>query len=164
MRPKLGEGIRGIGRPAWVETFGKWREFHDGGVLCSTGRWPPDQRNSATGEDRGDLGAQLKPLTWRVVGGRNPQKFLATLACGKVKTSPFTMAQIAEERNLFGSWLKSHHEEHTLAVREGRRHGRRRTHSNGQMVLCRRFRSFRRQGLLLGVCEGECPMGFQARL
>ena len=118
-RPKLGEGIRGTGSPAWVEAFGKWREFHDGGGLCSTGRWPPNQRNVAAGKDSDDLGAQLKSLIWKVVGEMNPQKFLATLACGKVKSSPFTEAQVAEGRNLLGSWLKNHHEEPTLAVHDG---------------------------------------------
>ena len=43
VRPKLGEGVGGRGRPLRADACGKLRDFHDGAGLCTPGRWPPDR-------------------------------------------------------------------------------------------------------------------------
>ena len=47
-------GWRGIGRPREVTFMGRPATFHDGGGLCSPGRWPPGKRRFPPGIPAGD--------------------------------------------------------------------------------------------------------------
>ena len=42
-RPRLQDHLPGLGPPAPVRWGGKTRELHDGGGLCSPGRWIPQK-------------------------------------------------------------------------------------------------------------------------
>lgn len=100
-RPKVGEGHQGIGAPLSVEVAGRSKPFHDGGGLCSPGRWPPSQRSYYLSA----LGAHLRMRWAKILYGRlecskhfDLKEAFCQMACGRIRACPFSQSMIDEGR------------------------------------------------------------------
>ena len=82
----------GYGRPMQCFYKGKHRTVHDGGGLCSPGRWPVGQRKQLKSGDGISLAAEIKAqfLKWVLGKGEDQvKKVFWQLAGGKHPSSPF---------------------------------------------------------------------------
>ena len=88
-----GPGWRGQGPPRRTQVMGRPRAFHDGGGLCSPGRWPCDRRvlpSGVGGSFFSELKALLRDYWAEVSGGRDElYTFALRLAAGQVVENPF---------------------------------------------------------------------------
>ncbi len=82
-------GRQGKGKPMQCFYKGKHRTVHDGGGLCSPGRWPVEQRVPMSSRDGQEVAAvvkaqflkwllrkgetEVKDVFWRLAGGRHPE-------------------------------------------------------------------------------------------
>ena len=86
---------QGRGRPIQCYYKGKKRTIHDGGGLCSPGRWPVEARRELEDEQAIRLASRCKKLflKWVMSLGNGPgdqvKEVFWSLAGGKVKASPF---------------------------------------------------------------------------
>ena len=87
------EGIPGYGGPIRCYYKGKFRTIHDGGGLCSPGRWPVSKRKLVAHEEGKRLASTCKRLflDWllSLEGEDAVRKKFWALAGGKQRTSPF---------------------------------------------------------------------------
>ena len=86
-------GWRGRGPPRRATVMGRERPFHDGGGLCSPGRWPKTKRmlpDGVGGDFFKDLKARLGKYWSRETGGKDDlHTFVLRLAAKQFTTSPF---------------------------------------------------------------------------
>ena len=83
-----GHGTKG---PMTAYYKGKHRVIHDGGGLCSPGRWPVKSRKPLTTKEGVTLAATVRRefLKWLVKKGRKAEEVFWELASGKGVESPF---------------------------------------------------------------------------
>jgi hypothetical protein len=98
VKQKLEDHIPGFGPPLKAVWAGKVRELHDGGGLCSPGRWLPGRRKVCSWKGMEELGISLSKLLWQALG--EPAKVCLKLACGQCKESPFADSLISAGRKL----------------------------------------------------------------
>ena len=104
--PSTGWIGRGLARRA--KTMGRDRPFHDGGGLCSPGRWPTSRRRIPVWTGR-DLFITIKGMLhvyWGTVKkGKGLLDFVLHLAAGRCKESPFTQKFLDECRAVLAEGL-----------------------------------------------------------
>ena len=89
------EGIPGEGEPLRCYYKGKHRTVHDGGGLCSPGRWPVEQRKPLDSYEGVRLASKCKRmfLSWMMSrdqeGKSRAQEVFWKLASGQARSSPF---------------------------------------------------------------------------
>ena len=88
-----GPGWRGMGPPRRTQVMGRPRAFHDGGGLCSPGRWPRERRVLPEGVG-GSFFVELKTMLrdyWAEASGGKDElyTFALRLAAGQVVENPF---------------------------------------------------------------------------
>ena len=97
----LDSGHWGIDPPRTLTLMGKKKPFADGFGLCSSGRWPPAQRQSAASTPAlGLMEALCAELEKLLRSHWDVRKLAMQLAASKVVGSPFSGAAIAEGREL----------------------------------------------------------------
>ena len=97
-KPLLKDHLPGFGPPLSAVWSGKKRELHDGGGLCSPGRWLPPRRKICSWKPLRSVSERLSALLLKSLG--EPAKVCLKLACGKSSDSPFPDELIAEGRLL----------------------------------------------------------------
>ena len=104
LRPRLGEGMCGIGPPLHVTLAGRQKPFHDGGGLCSLGRWCHRNRPTPSSE----IGIRTRIRWSRILRGSTPasehfdmKRAFCELLCNKRRTSPFSAEMISEGRRVW---------------------------------------------------------------
>lgn len=102
-RPNYRDHLPGVGPPVPVRWGGKIRELHDGGGLCSPGRWIPPNRLTANWPCTKPLKKVFKQLLRNHVG--DVDRLVMKLCCGKILESPFSDSLISEGRLLLCSEL-----------------------------------------------------------
>ena len=88
-------GYWGHGAPMQAVYKGRVRSIHDGGGLCSPGRWAVKNRRFPDSAAFGKVRLQVKLAFLRWTQGCDAQKVFWDLAAGKCKSSPFP-AQVVE--------------------------------------------------------------------
>jgi hypothetical protein len=94
-------GWHGIGPPRKARHMGGDKPFHDGGGLCSPGRWPPGKRGlpaALPGLRARLLGQFEKAVRAASDGADDPLSFMLKLAAGRFKKSPFGEPLLEETR------------------------------------------------------------------
>ena len=97
-KPLLKDYLPGFGPPLSAVWSGKIREMHDGGGLCSPGRWLPARRKICSWEPLRSVSEKLSVLLEQSLG--EPAKVCLKLACGKFDESPFSDKLVAEGRRV----------------------------------------------------------------
>lgn len=118
MQSRALRGWRGAGPPLRARDRRGQRDFHDGGGLCSPGRWAPAQRRyPVRGRNLLDpLVEALKTITATV----DLKKLLYFMASGRMKVCPFPDHVVDEIRKLWSRFLtpKGWHPEPQAGDRE----------------------------------------------
>ena len=133
-------GRQGNGKPMQCFYKGKHRTVHDGGGLCSPGRWPVEQRVPMSTRDGQEVAAVVKAqfLKWLLKKGEKEVKDVFwRLAGGSHPESPFK--EIMEE-------TRSAVDECLMAM--GRRPRRREEDRTSEIA-------FRRLEAMAGACDDE---------
>ena len=139
----LPRGSPGWGKPLQAYYKGLHREIHDGGGLCSPGRWAVDKRKPLVSEDATALAAEVKKLflSWmakaEAVKKGGVQDIFWKLAAGLCKESPFGETMV-EQRHRLDRVIVG------LGFDPARREGDRQTEIN-----------FRRLGSVLQILQDE---------
>ena len=97
-KQRLADHIPGFGPPLKAVWAGKVRELHDGGGLCSPGRWLPGRRKLCSWKKVESVGSSLSKLLFQTLG--EPAKVCFKLACGRCHESPFSDSLITAGRKL----------------------------------------------------------------
>ncbi|CAE8719608.1 unnamed protein product [Polarella glacialis] len=96
--------LGGVGSPIRVATKGTTRSLHDGGDLCSPGRWPPARRTLPGTHFDAIRSCFVKGLrVWECRVKEEPggvDRAFAELACGKVQESPFKKEAVQVKEDL----------------------------------------------------------------
>ncbi|CAE8725125.1 unnamed protein product [Polarella glacialis] len=96
--------LGGVGSPIRVATKGTTRSLHDGGGLCSPGRWPPARRTLPGTHFDAIRSCFVKGLrVWECRVKEEPggvERAFAELACGKVQESPFKKEAVQVKEDL----------------------------------------------------------------
>ena len=87
--PSLGSASPGQGLPRVSHFMGKDRPYHDGGGLCSPGRWPRHKRRDRFEEGQLFLNVAKELLKESVGGEEHIMDLMLSLAGGKTEESPF---------------------------------------------------------------------------
>lgn len=103
----------GRGSPRMTEVLGKVKEFHDGGGLCSPGRWKPADRIFPVGKRWDDLRGgileilrdEFKDDKKGIDGDQGIQRTLLRLACTP-KDTVFKPELLERVRKAIQTWLK----------------------------------------------------------
>ena len=133
---------RGLARRA--RTMGRERPFHDGGGLCSPGRWPSTQRKIPTWKGRDcfvALKAKLNSYWGRCKPGKGLIDLVLFLAAGRCKTDPFDEAFTRECLAILG---------HTLGMTE--------EEMSAEPGQCFRLRALSRLLALAGDPDWDFPL------
>ena len=102
-RPLLRDFPGGTGPPLASNWGGKIKAIHDGGGLCSPGRWSPESRRGYEWDKLPSLRESLIDCLRRHIPDHTRLCF--ELATGKVKQSPFSEPLLEEARALWFSSL-----------------------------------------------------------
>jgi len=94
-------GWHGLGPTRRARHMGGDRPYHDGGGLCSPGRWPPSRRRLPQClpllKDH-ILGQFTKAIREMSGGSEDPRRFMMRMCLGHFKECPFTEGALAEVR------------------------------------------------------------------
>ena len=99
-------GSPGIGRPMRAYYKGRHRTVHDGGGLCSPGRWPPGRRKPMKTDNGIKLAAKVKKLflSWILEVEKQSKggikELFWKLAGGKHPSSPFGESMVGMKEEL----------------------------------------------------------------
>jgi hypothetical protein len=100
---------QGRGPPRRVDVMGKDRAFHDGGGLCSPGRWARAVRKLPAGAIRSffeELKKNLREFWKEQSGGQEDLYTLALrIAKGQFKEMPFTQPFLDSSLELMKKWM-----------------------------------------------------------
>jgi hypothetical protein len=98
-KPLLKDHLGGFGNPMQASWSGKSRPMHDGGGLCSPGRWLPKLRKKCEWDLTESVGASLLTLL-RLDLTSSTAKTCLGLACGKFVDSPFSDSLLTKGRTI----------------------------------------------------------------
>ena len=104
------ESFGGFGPPRICDLPGGPKDFHDGGGLCSPGRWPPDRRDRVDGDNWAWLRNKLLEKAPERVGGIDePERELFRMAAGGEAGCWLVSDQsfIEELVGIMGSWIEA---------------------------------------------------------
>ncbi len=95
----------GRGKPREVVFLGRTKEFHDGGGLCSPGRWDPKARVFPGGMIK-DLAGTIKAWAHSKFSDKHMEQVIFKMALEKFKDSPFSEKDMEELRMLIFEAVK----------------------------------------------------------
>ena len=98
-RPLLKNHKGGVGMPVTTSWGGKSKEIHDGGGLCSPGRWMPGRRRRYLWKGLGSLRHLLRKALHEHIP--DVTKVCCQLATGKLVESPFSDSLLESCRNIW---------------------------------------------------------------
>jgi len=93
----------GTGLPRRIFSMGRWHEFHDGGGLCSPGRFEKDQRSFPKGKRWDNLREELERIVLGDCSEVKVMKMLLSICCGKQEL--FDVEILTKVRTAIHLWL-----------------------------------------------------------
>ena len=100
-------GWIGRGRPREVTFMGRTAAFHDGGGICSPGRWPPGKRRLPTMGQEAVLDGVLGIMRADLVNsmGIDVDRLMMKVVTGNVEKPPFSEEALAGTRRILGEFF-----------------------------------------------------------